>query len=38
VFDVHHKPHELTSLSICHLSQVHKIQHKLTNKISWGTQ
>jgi hypothetical protein len=25
VFDVHHKPRELTSLPSCHLSQVHKV-------------
>jgi hypothetical protein len=37
VFDVHHKPHELTSLPSCYLSQVHKLQHKPTKKISWGT-
>jgi hypothetical protein len=35
VFDIHHKPHGLTSLSSCHLSQVHKVQHKPTKKISW---
>jgi hypothetical protein len=34
VFDVHHKPHGLTSLSNCHLSQVHKVQHKPTKKMS----
>jgi hypothetical protein len=37
VFDVHHKPWGLTSLPSCHLSQVHKIQHKPTDKVSWGT-
>jgi hypothetical protein len=35
MFDVHHKPSGLTSLPSCHLSQVHKVQHKLTNKIIW---
>jgi hypothetical protein len=35
VFDVHHKPRGLTSLPSCHLSQVHKVQHKPTKKISW---
>jgi hypothetical protein len=24
-------------LPSCHLSQVHKIQHKPTDKVSWGT-
>jgi hypothetical protein len=28
VFDIHHKPRGLTSLSRCYLSQVHKVQHK----------
>jgi hypothetical protein len=37
VFDVHHKPRGLTSLPSCHLSQVHKVQHKPTKKMSWGT-
>jgi hypothetical protein len=37
VFDVHHKPRVLTSLPSCHLSQVHKIKHKPTKKVSWGT-
>jgi hypothetical protein len=37
VFDVHHKPRRLTSFPSCHLSQVHKVQHKPTKKISWGT-
>jgi hypothetical protein len=36
VFDVHHKPYELTSLPSCHLSQLHKVQHKPTKKVSWG--
>jgi hypothetical protein len=36
VFDIHHKLRGLTSLPSCHLSQVHKIQHKATKKISWG--
>jgi hypothetical protein len=35
VFDVHLKPHGLTSLPSCHLSRVHKVQHKPTKKISW---
>jgi hypothetical protein len=35
VFDVHHKPRGLTSLPSCHLSQVHKVQHKPTKNISW---
>jgi hypothetical protein len=35
VFDVHHKPRGLTSLPNYHLSQVHKVQHKPTKKISW---
>jgi hypothetical protein len=35
VFDVHHKPRGLTSLLSCHLSQVHKVQHKPTKKMSW---
>ena len=35
--DVQHKPRGLTSLPSCHLSQVHKVQHKPTKKISWGT-
>jgi hypothetical protein len=37
VFDVHHKPRGLTSLPSCHLSQAHKVQHKPTKKVSWGT-
>jgi hypothetical protein len=37
VFDVHHKPRGLTSLPSYHLSQVHKVQHKPTKKVSWGT-
>jgi hypothetical protein len=37
VFDVHQKPYELTSLPSCVLSQVHKVQHKPTKKVSWGT-
>jgi hypothetical protein len=37
VFDVHHKPRGLTSLPSCHLSQVHKVQHKPKKKMSWGT-
>jgi hypothetical protein len=37
VFDVHHKPRGLTSLPSYHLSQVHKVQHKPTKKMSWGT-
>jgi hypothetical protein len=37
VFDIHHKPRGLTSLSSCHLSQVHQVQHKPTKKNSWGT-
>jgi hypothetical protein len=36
VFDVHHKPHGLTSLPSCHLSKVHKVQHKPTKKRSLG--
>jgi hypothetical protein len=36
VVDVHHKPRGLTSLSRCHLSQVHKVQHKPRKKFSWG--
>jgi hypothetical protein len=24
-------------LPSCHLSQVHKVQYKLTKKMSWGT-
>jgi hypothetical protein len=36
VVDVHHKPRGLTSLSRCHLSQVHKVQHKWRKKFSWG--
>jgi hypothetical protein len=36
VVDIHHKPHGLTSLSRCHLSQVHKVQHKSRKKFSWG--
>jgi hypothetical protein len=36
VFDVHHKPRGLTSLPSHYLSQVHKVQHKLTKKLSWG--
>jgi hypothetical protein len=35
VFDVHHKPRGLTSLLRCHLSQVHKVQHKPRKKLSW---
>jgi hypothetical protein len=35
VVDVHHKPRGLTSLSRCHLSQVHKVQHKPRKKFSW---
>jgi hypothetical protein len=35
VFDVHHKPRGLTSLPSCDLSQVHKVQHKPTKKLSW---
>jgi hypothetical protein len=35
VVDVHHKPCGLTSLPRCHLSQVHKVQHKPRNKLSW---
>ena len=38
VVDVHHKPRGLTSLPSCHLSQVHKVQHKPTKKLSWGSQ
>jgi hypothetical protein len=30
VFGIHHKPCGLTSLSSCHSSQVHKVQHKST--------
>jgi hypothetical protein len=37
VVDVHHKPRGLTSLPSYHLYQVHKVQHKPTKKISWGT-
>jgi hypothetical protein len=37
VFGVHHKPCGLTSLPSCHLSQVHKVQHQPTKKMSWGT-
>jgi hypothetical protein len=37
MFDVHHKPRGLTSLPSCHLSQVHKVQHKPTKKMSWET-
>jgi hypothetical protein len=37
VVDVYHKPHGQTSLPSCHLSQVHKVQHKPTKKISWVT-
>jgi hypothetical protein len=37
VFDVHHKPRGLTSLPSCHLSQVHKVRHKPTKKMSWVT-
>jgi hypothetical protein len=36
VVDVHHKPHGLISLPRCHLSQVHKVQHKPRKKFSWG--
>jgi hypothetical protein len=36
VFDVHHKPRKLTSLPSCHLSQVHKVQHKPRKKLSCG--
>jgi hypothetical protein len=36
VVDAHHKPHGLTSLSRCHLSQVHKVQHKPRKKFTWG--
>jgi hypothetical protein len=36
VVDVHRKPRGLTSLPRCHLSQVHKVQHKLRKKFSWG--
>jgi hypothetical protein len=36
VVDVYHKPRGLTSLPRCHLSQVHKVQHKLRKKLSWG--
>jgi hypothetical protein len=32
VFDVHHKPHGLTSLPSCHLSQAYKVQHKPRKK------
>jgi hypothetical protein len=31
------KPCGLTSLPSCDLSQVHKVQHKPTKKLSWGT-
>jgi hypothetical protein len=37
VFDIHHKPHGITSLSSFHFSQVHKVQHKPTKKLSYGT-
>jgi hypothetical protein len=33
VFDVYHKPRGLTSLPSCHLSQVHKAQHKPRKKL-----
>jgi hypothetical protein len=36
VFDIHHKPRGLTSLSSHHLCQVHKVQHKPRKKLSWG--
>jgi hypothetical protein len=36
VVDVHHKPHGLTSLSRCYISQVHNVQHKPRKKLSWG--
>jgi hypothetical protein len=34
--DIHHKPRGLISLPSCHLSQVHKVQHKPRKKLSWG--
>jgi hypothetical protein len=36
VFDIHHKPCGLTSLSSQHLSQGHKDQHKPRKKLSWA--
>jgi hypothetical protein len=35
VVDIHHKPRGLTSLSRCHLPQVHKVLHKARKKFSW---
>jgi hypothetical protein len=37
MFNVYHKSRGLISLPSCHLSQVHKVQHKSTKKLSWKT-
>jgi hypothetical protein len=37
VFHVYQKPRGLTSLSNCHLSHVHKVQHKPTKEVGWVT-